>query len=193
VGNGVGDVFPRGRPWEDVPDPVSRRTSVQSPARAGAAADDGDVERLSPDFRLERVRALRERAEDLAREQYAASLQHQLRGEAMLRAAEAEVEGARDAHRAIVGRPLQGADLVALHGFRERTERARQDAAREAALRGAQLAGDRAALTTASRDREALERLKARHAEAWALQARRAEGAVNDELALQQHRRKGAA
>lgn len=148
---------------------------------------------MSPDFRLERVRALRERSEDLAREAYASSLQHKLRGEAMLRAAEENVEGARDAHRAIVGRPLQGADLMALQGFRERTERARQDAAREAALRGAQHAGRREELSIASRDREALERLKTRHAEAWAQQSRRDEGAVNDELALQQHRRKGAA
>src|SRR5215211_5590295 len=41
-------------------------------------------------FRLERVRALRERAEEQAKEEYAASLAHRLDGVALLRAAAAE-------------------------------------------------------------------------------------------------------
>ena len=47
-------------------------------------------------FRLERIRSVRESVEEQAKEDLAASLALRLRGEGMLRAAEAELEAARD-------------------------------------------------------------------------------------------------
>ena len=57
-------------------------------------------------FRLERVRALRERAEDQAKEDYAASLAYRIEGAAMLRAAAEHRDQARSTMRSRVASPL---------------------------------------------------------------------------------------
>jgi flagellar protein FliJ len=142
-------------------------------------------------FRLERVRALRERAEDLAREDLAASLALRLRGEALLAAADERLRDARSAQRAgAAADAVPAADLIALQQWRERVERARRDAEHELVRREADVEVRRSELRERSRDREALERLKVRHEASEALAARRAEGAVLDEIALGVHRRR---
>ena len=60
------------------------------------------VETPSFTFRLERVRDLRERAEENAREELARELQLRMRGEALLREATHAVTGARDRAQLVV-------------------------------------------------------------------------------------------
>src|SRR5436305_9331950 len=74
-------------------------------------------------FKLERVRALRERKEELAKEGLAASLAIRLRGEAMLRAAAASTEQARGLQRSAAGAAMSAAELQAAQAYLERTER----------------------------------------------------------------------
>lgn len=142
-------------------------------------------------FRLERVRALRERAEDSARERLAASLSHRLAGEAMLQAADARVGGALDAWRETAPRtPASGADLVALQSYLERAERDRSVAARELDRCDAEVDARRDQLAAAARERQALERLKDRRRADHQREAGRRESAVLDEMAIGRYARR---
>jgi flagellar FliJ protein len=144
-------------------------------------------------FKLERVRALRERTEELAKEELAASLALRLRGEAMLHAAGAQVERARDNQRAAAGVPMSSHDLQAAQAYLERTEREQEFASLDLDRRDAEVDARRMALQTAARDREVLERLKKRRRDEHRREAGRREGAVLDEMALGIHRRGGQA
>jgi flagellar FliJ protein len=144
-------------------------------------------------FRLERVRALRERAEDQAREDLAASLAIRMRGEAMLRSAAETVRSAHDARRDGAAGELSGADLRALEAYAERTQRQRESAELELDRRSAEVDARRAALTVRSQERQVLERLKERRAADHRREMDRREGALLDEMALIGHRRLGAA
>jgi flagellar FliJ protein len=144
-------------------------------------------------FRLERVRALRERAEEQAREELASSLAYQLKGEAMLRAAAENVDGAQKARRQSSGADLSGADLRALQAYMERAERARESAELELDRREAEVHARRSALTQRSQERQVLERLKERRAADHRVEMQRREGVLLDEMALNMHRRAGAA
>ena len=141
-------------------------------------------------FRLERVRSLRERAEEAAREELARELSHRVRGEALLRQATSAVSAARDSGRdTVLKSGASGADLLAVQAWMERVERRRLDAAAHLDQRDAEVARSRAALTEAARDLEVLERLKRkRRADHDAEVLRRAQG-VLDEVALSVHRR----
>lgn len=141
-------------------------------------------------FSLERVRALRERSEDLAREELAASLSHRLRGEALLRAACETVERAR-AEQRVTGAQLTGGDLVAMQLYLERTEREREAASLDLHRREAEVEARRRALANAARERQVLERLKERRRADHKLTMSRLEGAALDEMALSVHRRRG--
>lgn len=148
-------------------------------------------------FGLERVREIRVHDEEQAKEQFAASLSERVRGEALLRAAEARLEQARveqaPSGLAGTGETLTGTALVARQAWVERLERSRLDA--EQQLRGldAQLARSRASLTDASRRREVLDKLKDRQRDAHRRDAERREGAELDEMALRVHGRRAAA
>jgi flagellar FliJ protein len=142
-------------------------------------------------FSLERVRALRERSEDLAREDLAASLNHRVKGEAMLRAAFETVERARSEQREAGGVALSGGDLLAMQMYLERTEREREAASLDLDRREAEVDARRRALTNAARDRQVLERLKERRRADHTLKMARIEGAALDEMALTMHRRRG--
>jgi len=143
-------------------------------------------------FRLERVRALRERAEEEAREELASSLAIRMRGEAMLRAAADGVDGARAARRRSSSAVLSGAELRALQAYMERTERTRESAALELDRRDAEVDARRSALAQRSQDRQVLERLKERRAADHRVETERREGALLDEMALSMHRRSEA-
>jgi flagellar FliJ protein len=152
------------------------------------------VESPSFTFRLERVRSLRERAEDAAREELARELSHRVRGEALLRQATSAVSAARDAGRdTVLKAGASGADLLAAQAWMERVERRRLDAVADLDQRDAEVARSREALVEAARDREAIERLKRkRRADHDAEVLRRAQ-IVLDEVALTVHRRGSAA
>src|SRR5436305_13713860 len=76
-------------------------------------AIDTAVTRRPFNFRLERVRALRERFEDQAREELAASLSVRLKGEAMLRSASETYAQAQETRRQAARAELTGQDLLA--------------------------------------------------------------------------------
>lgn len=144
-------------------------------------------------FKLERVRALRERKEELAKEELAASLALRLRGEAMLRAASENVEHARGAQRAAVGVAMSAHDLQAAQAYLERTERERESASLDLDRQDAEVDARRTALQRAAREREVLERLKERRRSEYRREAERRQGAVLDEMAITMHRREGYA
>ena len=146
-------------------------------------------------FGLERVRELRVHSEDRAKEAFAASLNERLRGAAQLAAAD---ERLRDA--LLAGSPqaaaglgaLTGNDLLARQTFVERLERSKADARLALDHLDTELASRRSSLADASRDREALERLKDRRREEHRLATGRAEAAALDEIALRGHLRRAA-
>jgi flagellar FliJ protein len=140
-------------------------------------------------FKLERVRALRERKEDLAKEELAASLALRLRGEAMLQAAAENLEQARGLQRASVGAAMTADQLQAAQLYLERTERERESASLDLDRQDAEVESRRMALRTAAREREVLERLKERRRAEHRREADRREGALLDEMALNVHRR----
>jgi flagellar FliJ protein len=135
-------------------------------------------------FRLERVRELREHAEDRAREELASSLGAQLRGQAMLQAATEAVQGAHVATREGAQAAMSAADLYSQQLYVERLERQRADAELALERASAEVDARRGALVEASRDREALERLKQRKRMEHTAYVQRLEGAFLDEIAL---------
>ena len=152
------------------------------------------VESPSFTFRLERVRSLRERAEEAAREELARELSHRVRGEALLLRATSAVSAARDAGRdTVLKTGASGADLLAAQAWMERVERRRMDAVAELDQRDAEVARSRAALVEAARDREAIERLKRKRRADHDAEALRRAQIVLDEVALTVHRRGSAA
>ena len=144
-------------------------------------------------FKLERVRALRERKEELAKEELAASLALRMRGEAMLRAAADNVEQARGLQRSAAGGAMTAAELQAAQAYLERTERERESASLQLDRQDAEVEARSYALQNAAREREVLERLKERRRDEHIREANRREGAVLDEMAITMHRREGYA
>lgn len=140
-------------------------------------------------FRLERVRSLRERAEERAREDLAEELRLRMRGEAMLRQATHDATAAADAGRDAARSRASGLDLAAAQAYIERAERTRREAALDLDRQDAEVAARRSALQAAARDRQVIDKLKERqHADHKREWARRAQGAL-DEMALGVHRR----
>jgi flagellar FliJ protein len=151
------------------------------------------VETPSFTFRLERVRSLRERAEERAREDLAHELRLRLRGEAMLLEATHAASAAAQTGRDAVTSRASGTDLIAAQAYIERAETRRREAALDLDRQDAEVEARRTALQAAARERQVMDKLKERqHAEhnaAWALKA---QGAL-DEIALAVHRRGAAA
>lgn len=84
-----------------------------------------------------------------------------------------------------------GLDLIAAQAYMERAERERREAALDLDRQDAEVAARRAALQSAARDRQVMDKLEERqradHNAEW---ARRAQGQL-DEVALTMHRRNG--
>jgi len=143
-------------------------------------------------FGLERVRDLRAHDEEQAKEQFAASLSQRVRGEAMLRAVEDRLRGARrdtaSVQRSAI--PLSGAALVSQQAWVERLERSCRDAARRLNDYDVQLQARRSELTDASRRREVLDQLEQRQREAHRQVCERRAGAELDEMALRVYARR---
>jgi len=150
------------------------------------------VDRPTFKFKLERVRALREQREELAKEELAASLAMRLKGEAMLEAASQHVELARRNQRDAI-ETANGQDLQAAQAYLERTERERESASLALDRTDAEVEARRTLLQRASQDREVLERLKKRKRDQHRREADRREGAALDEMAIGIHRRRRGA
>jgi flagellar FliJ protein len=150
---------------------------------------DRAVTRRPFNFRLERVRALRERFEDQAREDLAASLSVRLKGEAMLRAASETYSQAQDTRRQTAAIEVSGHDLLASQAYIERTSRQRQAAELELDRRDAEVDARRTALLAAARERQVLERLKERRRADHRRESDRVEAGQLDEIAITSHRR----
>lgn len=142
-------------------------------------------------FRLERVRSVREGVEDQAREDLASSLALRLRGEGMLKAAEIELEAARQT-RLCTGRAnaASGVDLVAAQAYVEHAQRRREARMLDLDRCDADVETRREALVEAARDRQALERMKEKKRQEHRLESERIAGIALDEMSLNVHRRR---
>jgi flagellar FliJ protein len=141
-------------------------------------------------FRLERVRALRERNEDAAKEVVAGAMNDHRRCEQELHTAAGRIAGARAAQLDAASRPMSATDLIARQAYLERTERAHVARRHDLDRQAAELARTRALLTVAARERQALERLKDRRRADHVQEMARLEGIVLDEIAINAFRRR---
>ena len=172
---------------------MSWGTAIRTPLQVrGRRPINRFVETPSFTFRLERVKSLRERAEERAQEDLANELRLRMRGEAMLLAAtDAASQAVETAREVTVARASAG-DLIAAQAYIERAQRDRHEAALDLDRRDAEVVARREALQAAARDRQVMDKLEERqradHEREW---ARRAQGAL-DEIALGVHRRGGS-
>ena len=142
-------------------------------------------------FRLERVRTLRERAEEHAKEALSTELRNQsaseMRFEDARNAVQAACDLTRTAHNARA--TISAHNLQAVQTYLEQTELLRSEAALELSRAKAEVAVKRQHLAEAARDRQAIDKLKERqkadHDAEW---ARKSQNTL-DELALAVHRR----
>lgn len=142
-------------------------------------------------FRLERVRTLRERAEDQAREALTQEIRHRDEGRVLLDEARANVHAACELNRNAMaaGGMTSAVNLLAIQSYVERTEQLQNSAALELSRRESEVYVKRDHLASAARDRQAIDKLKERRlAEHNAEWARKSQNTL-DELALAVHRR----
>jgi len=135
-------------------------------------------------FKLEPVRALRERAELNAMKELADELAREAALRAEAEAAAGRLAAARTAPQTVASGP----ELRAQQMFMERREREVQVAHEQVGLQEQQVELRRADLEVASRDREVLERLKDRRRTEHETAAARAEQAHVAELSLARYR-----
>ena len=141
-------------------------------------------------FPLERIRALRERGEDLAKQELAGAMSQRASCAERLRAMGEQVSGAFAAQRAAAAASTTSPhDLAAHQAYLERMEQVREAGQLDLDRHDAEVDARRDALREAARQRQALERLKDRRRADHDRAVARAEGAVLDEIALTQHRR----
>jgi flagellar protein FliJ len=143
-------------------------------------------------FRLERVRALRERREDAAKEELAGAMLRHRRCEEEVQAAAARIARARAAQVDATRLPSSAHDLLARQAYLERTERAHQATRQDLQRHELELAHRRDALTQAARERQALERLKEHRRADHEKEVARQEGLMLDEIAINGYRRNAA-
>ncbi|HEY2767747.1 MAG TPA: flagellar export protein FliJ [Solirubrobacteraceae bacterium] len=145
-------------------------------------------------FRLERVRALRERREDLAREELAKAVSRLAGSRDRLQAVDAQLQRIHAEQRLAASTP-QAVDVQELRtrqAIVEHVEAQRAGGARELAQREADVAERDDELGLAARDHRMLERLKERQHAEHDREARRQEGLVLDEIAIDRFRRSAA-
>jgi flagellar FliJ protein len=145
-------------------------------------------------FRLERVRALRERREDLARQALADAILRRSDSWQRLCAVDADLERARAEQRQATrpARGISGAELQARQAFVEHVEAQRLQGQRELQRQEGLLAARAGELGVAAREREMLERLKERRRSEHMREQARREGDALDELAAHRFGRSAA-
>ena len=143
-------------------------------------------------FRLERVRALRERAEDEAKQAFAGAMLERVRSEQEMEDAAKRVSQAREAQLDATAAPISATELMARQAYLERSERAHQASRDDLNRRDQAVEERREELTEAARDRQALERLKENRRVEFVREQARIEAADLDEIALNGFRRRAA-
>ncbi len=145
-------------------------------------------------FRLERVRALRQRKELLAREELALAISERAGSQNRLRRVEENLERAFTHQRLAAGEgegttAVSAAELLARQAFVEHVEAQRVMGMRELERHEADVAEHDIRLGCAAREREILERLKDRQRAEHEREAGRRENEQLDEIALERFRR----
>jgi flagellar FliJ protein len=142
-------------------------------------------------FRLERLRALRERREDLARQELAKANLRLTGSQARLRAVGDHLERIREEQRSAAGRAssVSAGELRDRQAFAEHIEAQRTDGAQEVARCAADVAIRTDEFGHAAREREMLERLKERRLAEHARDAARREVATLDDIGIDRFRR----
>jgi len=141
-------------------------------------------------FRLERVRALRERKEKLAQQELARSLSRLHGTREQLRDAEADLERARADQRDAAGTPgtVGATELQSRQAFLERVEQQRSQRELEVSRGEAEVASRGAELALAAGEHEMLERLRTRRRSEHERDAARRESKLLDEMAASRAR-----
>lgn len=133
---------------------------------------------------------MRESLEDQRREEFAASLALRIKGEGMLRAAEGDLESAKQTSRQTGTHAVaSGTDLIAAQAWVEAAERRRQARELDLDRHDAEVLARRQALQQASQDRQALERIKEKRRREHDIESQRVAAIALDEMALNMHRR----
>lgn len=143
-------------------------------------------------FRLERVRALRERHEDAAKQAFAGAMMECAEGERAVQAAAQRVAQAREAQLNATGGPTSAGDLMARQMYLERSEHAHRATQEDLQRREQALVQRRRELADAARDRQALERLKEQRRSDHEREQARKEAITLDEIAINGFRRRAA-
>ena len=145
-------------------------------------------------FRLERVRAVRERKEKLAQRELATRSRAARAASPSCARADAHLEHALEEQRTVGGEreAVSANDLVARQAFLERVEAQRRLRARELEQRELEVAERDAELATAASEHEMLNRLRDRHRGEHDREADRRERNVLDEIASTRFRRSTA-
>jgi flagellar export protein FliJ len=145
-------------------------------------------------FRLERVRAVRERKEKLAQRELAEAISRRTSTVAELRTADADVEHAHAEQRSVAVErgAVSATDLLARQAFLERVESQRHLRARELEQRDAEVAERDAELAAAASEHEMLNRLRERRLGEHDREATRREVGLLDEIAAARFRRTSA-
>ncbi len=147
-------------------------------------------------FRLERVRALRQRKETLAREELARAISERAGSQNRLQRVEEHLERAF-IHQRLAGgdtgaSTVSAAELLAHQAFVEHVEAQRTMGIRELERHEADVAERDIRLGYAAREHEILERLKDRQRAEHEREAGRRENEQLDEIALERFRRSAA-
>jgi flagellar FliJ protein len=148
-------------------------------------------------FRLERVRALRQRKETLAREELARAISERAGSQNRLQRVEEHLERAFTHQRLAVGEgdgttAVSAAELLARQAFVEHIEAQRTMGMRELERHEADVVVRDTQLGCAAREHEILERLKDRQRAEHEREAGRRENEQLDEIALGRFRRSAA-
>jgi flagellar protein FliJ len=143
-------------------------------------------------FRLERVRALRERREDAAKGELAGAMVAHRLCEEQEQAAADRVAEARIEQRNGASAPTTASELLARQAYLERSEQAHLATRRDLHRQELELNRRRDALTVAAMERQALERLKENRRADHEREVARREGLMLDEMAINGFRRRAA-
>ncbi len=141
-------------------------------------------------FRLERIRALRERREDEAKLQLGGAMARRQACEQQVSAAAERVTNARRSQ--FLTGLCSATDLVARQAYLERVENAHRSTLNDLERFERDVVGRRTELVEAARDRQALEHLKARRLADHLRETARLDAVALDEIAINGFRRRTA-